>query len=135
MTGGLQLIIFLCHKPLETDDQYFFQLNTCDNNPYVTSSGWSSLAQCSYPSPTGLMATFYCFRFKTPTNWKARSRYLNPPGTGWPSYTPRYWVPFSSPPTTRRATVEIFDLASTRSELIVVCLIGSSETSVSTRRR
>jgi hypothetical protein len=24
--------------------------------------------------------------------------------TGWPSYTPRYWVPFSSPPTTRRAT-------------------------------
>jgi hypothetical protein len=27
------------------------------------------------------------------------SPYLYPPGTGWPSYTPRHWVPFSSPPT------------------------------------
>jgi hypothetical protein len=26
-----------------------------------------------------------------------------PPGTGWPSYTPGHWVPF-----TRRATVEVF---------------------------
>jgi hypothetical protein len=26
------------------------------------------------------------------------------PGTGWPNYTPTHWVPFSSPPTTRRAT-------------------------------
>jgi hypothetical protein len=31
------------------------------------------------------------------------------PGTAWPSYTPRHWVPFSSPPTTCRDTVEIFD--------------------------
>jgi hypothetical protein len=37
-----------------------------------------------------------------------------PPGAGWPSYTPRDRVPFSSPPTTRRATVEVFDPASTR---------------------
>jgi hypothetical protein len=37
-----------------------------------------------------------------------------PPGTRWPSYTPRHWVPFSSPPSTRRATVEVFDPASTR---------------------
>jgi hypothetical protein len=38
-----------------------------------------------------------------------RSPYLlvYPPGTGWPSYTHRHWVPFSSPPTTRRATVEL----------------------------
>jgi hypothetical protein len=34
------------------------------------------------------------------------------PGTGWPGYTPRHWVPFSSSPTTRRATVEVFDPAS-----------------------
>jgi hypothetical protein len=34
------------------------------------------------------------------------------PGTGWPSYTPRHWVPFLSPPTTRRATVEVFEHAS-----------------------
>jgi hypothetical protein len=43
----------------------------------------------------------------------ARSLYLYPPGTGWPSYTPRHWVPFSSPPATLRATVEVFDPAST----------------------
>jgi hypothetical protein len=27
----------------------------------------------------------------------------------WPSYTPRRWVHFSSPSTTRRATVEVFE--------------------------
>jgi hypothetical protein len=37
-----------------------------------------------------------------------------PPGTGLSSYTPRHWVTFSSPPKTRRATVEVFEPASTR---------------------
>jgi hypothetical protein len=36
------------------------------------------------------------------------------PGTGWPDYTPRHRVPFSSPPTTHRDTVEVFEAASTR---------------------
>jgi hypothetical protein len=40
-------------------------------------------------------------------------RIYNPPGTGWPSCTPRHWVPFSSSLTTRRAMVELFDPAST----------------------
>jgi hypothetical protein len=62
----------------------------------------------SSPSPTGLMTTFYCLRFKTPPTWRARSSYLYSPGTGWSSYNARHWVPFSSPPTTRRATVELF---------------------------
>jgi hypothetical protein len=39
---------------------------------------------------------------------------IYPPGTGRPSYTPRHWVPFSSPPKTRRAGVEVFEHASTR---------------------
>jgi hypothetical protein len=43
------------------------------------------------------------------STWRARPPYLYPPGTGWPSYTARHWVPFSSPPTTRRATVEVFE--------------------------
>jgi hypothetical protein len=60
------------------------------------------------------MTTFYCLRFETAPTWKARSPYLHFPRTGWPSYTPRLWVPFSSPATTRRATVEVFDPASTR---------------------
>jgi hypothetical protein len=65
-------------------------------------------------SPVGLMTMFYCLRFETPPTWKARSPYLYPPGTEWPGYTQRYWVPFSSPPTTRRAMVEVFEHTSTR---------------------
>jgi hypothetical protein len=36
------------------------------------------------------------------------------PGTGWPSYTHRHWVTFSSPPTASRVTVEVFEPTSTR---------------------
>jgi hypothetical protein len=50
------------------------------------------------------MTTFHCLRFATPSE------------TGWPSYTPRQWVPFSSPPTTRRATVEVFDHSSAQDD-------------------
>jgi hypothetical protein len=49
--------------------------------------------------------------------WSARPLYLYPPGTGWPSYTPRYWVPCSSPPTTLRAMLKVLDPASTRVRL------------------
>jgi hypothetical protein len=61
----------------------------------------------------GTRAISYCFKFKTPPTWRAGFAYLCPPGTGWPSYTPRNWVHFSSPATTRRATVEVFEPAST----------------------
>jgi hypothetical protein len=46
----------------------------------------------SQPSPMGLMTTFYCLRLESPPTWRARSPYLYPPGTGWPSYTPIHWV-------------------------------------------
>jgi hypothetical protein len=36
----------------------------------------------------------------TPT-WRARFPYLYPPRTGWPSYAPEHWVPFTSSLTTR----------------------------------
>jgi hypothetical protein len=76
---------------------------------------WPSPAQLfSGPSSAGLMTKFYCLRFETSPTWRARSPYLYPPRRRWPIYTPRHWVPFSSPPTTRRATVEVFDPASTR---------------------
>jgi hypothetical protein len=51
------------------------------------------------------MTIFYCLRFETLPTWRAKSPYL---------YPPRNRVPFSSPPTTPRATVEVFELASTR---------------------
>jgi hypothetical protein len=40
--------------------------------------------------------------------------YIPSQETGWPSYTPGYYVPFSSPCTTLGATVEVFQPASTR---------------------
>jgi hypothetical protein len=64
------------------------------------------------------MTTFYCLRFETPPAWRTRSPYLYPPGTGWPSYTPRHWIPFPSPFTTRRTTVEVFEPGSTREGIL-----------------
>jgi hypothetical protein len=56
---------------------------------------WSSSAQSfSSPNLPGLITIFHCLRFETPATWRARSPYLYPPGTGWPSYTLRHWVPF-----------------------------------------
>jgi hypothetical protein len=51
---------------------------------------------------------------RLPPTWRSRPPYLYPPGTWWPSYTPGHWVPFSSPLTTLRASVEVFWPASTR---------------------
>jgi hypothetical protein len=51
---------------------------------------------------------YFTVSSETPPNWRARSPYLYPTGTGWPSCTPRQWVPFLSPLTTRRAVVELF---------------------------
>jgi hypothetical protein len=48
--------------------------------------------------------TFYCLIWDS-RNLEARSPYLNPLGTGWPSYNTEHWVLFSTPLTNRRATV------------------------------
>jgi hypothetical protein len=100
---------------------FIFQLNTCSYSPYIKSSqtrGWACVYNCCWsspaqsfsgPNPAGLMTIFYCLKFETPPTWRARSPYLYPPGTEWPGYNPRHWVPFWSTPTTRRAKVEVFD--------------------------
>jgi hypothetical protein len=86
-----------------------------ENGSAVYNSCWSSPAQSFLgPSPAGLVTIFYCLRFETPPIWRTRSPYLYRSGTRWPSYTPRHWVPFSSPPRTCRATVEVFEPAFTR---------------------
>jgi hypothetical protein len=98
-----------------------FQLNTCGYSPYIISSltrVWVCRLQLLLVLARAIilrsesrgtnerMNTFYSLRFETPPTCTA--------GTGWPGCTPRHWVPFSSPPTTRRATVKVFDPASTR---------------------
>jgi hypothetical protein len=74
---------------------------------------WASPAQSfSAPRRAELMTIFYSLIFETHLTWRARSPYLYPPGTVWPIYIPRHWVHFSSLPTTRRATMEVFEPAS-----------------------
>jgi hypothetical protein len=66
-----------------------------ENRSPVYNCCWASPAQSFLsPSPTGLVTIFYCLRFETPSIWRARSPYLYPPGTGWPSYTPSTGFPF-----------------------------------------
>jgi hypothetical protein len=129
-TGGLPPISsFWRQTPWDSQPAMVFQLNTCCPSPYVREDGsvvqnccWPSPAQSfSGPSPAVLMTILYCLRFETLPTWRARSPYLYPPGTGWPGYTPGHWVPFSSPPTTRRTTMEVFDPSSTR-DLNYSCL-------------
>jgi hypothetical protein len=103
-------IIVLMQHPLSRED-----------GPVVYNCCWPSPAQSfSGPSLAGFMTTFNCLRFETPLNWRTRFPYLYPPGTRWPSYTPRHWVSLSSPPTTRRPTVEVFDPASARASRVVI---------------
>jgi hypothetical protein len=66
------------------------------------------------------MTIFYFLRFETSPTWRTMSPYLYPPGIEWPGYTLRHWVPFSSSPTTCRATMEVVEPASTR--LFCYCL-------------
>jgi hypothetical protein len=116
--------VFLGVKhPSGAYDQSFItvrQLRVCscgasfwrENGSAVYSCCWSSPAQSFLgPSPASLVTIFYFLRFETPPTRRVRSTHLYPPGSGWPSYTPRHWVPFSSLPSTRRATVEVFEPA------------------------
>jgi hypothetical protein len=106
-----------------------FEMNTCGYSPYVTSSITRGLvcrlqlllvfasAVIFRSESRGTHDHILLSQIRESLTWRARSPYLYPPVTGWPSYTLRHWAPFSSPPTTRRATVEVFDPASTRSLL------------------
>jgi hypothetical protein len=82
----------LATSPLRpTTSNFIFQLNTCSYSPYITfflTRGWVCYLQFSGPNPARLMTTFYCHRFETLSNWRARSPYLYPPGTGGPVIPP-----------------------------------------------
>jgi hypothetical protein len=84
----------------------------------------SVVYNCCWPSPVksfsdlsvaGLITTFSVShsRFPQPGGPGPLS-YLYPPGIRWPSYNPRHWVFFSSPPTTLRSAVEVLEPATTR---------------------
>jgi hypothetical protein len=75
----------------------------CVGTTYVASFAILFRVNCCWPSPAqwfpvsspaGLMTMFYCLRFETPPTWRARSPYLYPPVTGWPSCIPGIGFPF-----------------------------------------
>jgi hypothetical protein len=68
----------------------------------------------SGPSPAGFVTIFYCLRFETPQTGSPGPRIYIPQEQGGSVITPGHWVPFSSPPTIRKSTVEVFESASTR---------------------
>jgi hypothetical protein len=82
-----------------------------------------------------LMTMFLLFQIRDSPKLDGQDPVFISPGTGWPSYTPRQWVPFSSPLSTHRATVEVFDPAFTRSFVYdqsvdnIVCFEHLSDTS------
>jgi hypothetical protein len=107
---------------------FIFQLNICGYSPCVTPSlmrGWVCRLQLLLVFTSAVILRAVSHRAHchillsqsdsrlSPT-WRARSPYLYRPGTEWPSYTHRQWVRSPSSPTTRRATVEVFDPASSR---------------------
>jgi hypothetical protein len=98
-----------------TTSNFIFKLNAYGYSPYVTSSlngGWVCRLQLLLVLASAVILTsdsrgtiFYCHRLGDSPNLEGKV----------PVFTsPRNWVPFSSPPTTRRATVEVFDPGSTR---------------------
>jgi hypothetical protein len=51
-----------------------------------------SFTIAAVPSQRSRMTVFYCLRFETRPTRRSMSPYLYPPGTEWPSYTPRHWI-------------------------------------------
>jgi hypothetical protein len=109
----------LASSPLRLTDRFFLRLNSCGRNPYVTSSlmrRWACRLQLLLTlSSAFILRSESCrthdhtllSQLRDSPNLEARFPYLYSPGTVWPSYTPRHWVPFPSPITTRKATVEV----------------------------
>jgi hypothetical protein len=60
---------------------------------YIHSLPQSRLGTANY----ALITSSFCYHGSLPLCvLRARFPYLYPPGTGWPSYTPGHWVPFTS---------------------------------------
>jgi hypothetical protein len=125
MTNGQSASLSWCQATISARDQFFFlleisfrQLQVC----YFVAPSLTRGRVCNLLSLLVLAnAVLLDSRpnsivpiLETPPTCRARSPHLYPQGTGWPRYTPRHWVPFPSPLTTHRATVEVFYPATTR---------------------
>jgi hypothetical protein len=64
-------------------------------------------------NPRGNHDHIFLSQIRDCPNLECQVPYLCPPGTRWPSYNHRHWIPFSLPPTTRRAEFHVFEPSST----------------------
>jgi hypothetical protein len=77
---------------------------------------------------------YFTVSSETPKTWRARMPYLDPPGTGWPSYAPGRWVPFRSSFTTRlwrvataaKTSISFLSYEADHVENSEGCFLGSS---------
>jgi hypothetical protein len=53
---------------------------------------WAFPEQSLFGRCPAELRPYFTVSSETPPTWRARSPYLYPPGTGWPSYTPGHWV-------------------------------------------
>jgi hypothetical protein len=109
-----------------TTSNYFFQLNTCLHSPYVTSSltrGWACRLQLLLALASSVILRsesrgthdhILLSQIRDSPHLEDQVPVFISPMNRVARLYPRHWIPFSSPPTTRRATVEVFDPASTR---------------------
>jgi hypothetical protein len=109
---------------------FFFRMNICFHSFYVTSSLTRgrvyrlqlllvlASAVILRSESHGTYDRILLFQIRDSSN--LGGQYLYPPGAGCDSYTTMHWVPFSSPPTTRR--MEIFCPASTWAYILCVCI-------------
>jgi hypothetical protein len=125
----------LATSPLRLTISIFFffllQFNSCSHGPYVT----SSLIRRSACRLQLLLAFASAVILRSSYFTVSDSRPLQPGGPvpsiyslqkcDGPIIPPRQWVPFSSPSMTPRATVEVFDPASTRSNFIFLLQFSS----------
>jgi hypothetical protein len=112
-TARIPAVLFFNRMLLSATFQHAVLSSGPSEATFTTDGPRTAAVRFTGQSPEGLMTTFYPLRFETSLTWRTRSPHLYPPVTGWPGYTPRDWLSFPSPPTTRRSTVEVFNPAFT----------------------
>jgi hypothetical protein len=110
--------LVLATSPLRITTIIIFQLNPCCYSPYVTSSltkGWVCRLQflLALASEAILVSEsrvthdhILLSQIRVSPDLEGQVALFISPGTKWPHHTPRHWVPFSSPPTTRNDRTE-----------------------------
>jgi hypothetical protein len=111
-------------RPLTLITSHFFQLSTCGHSSYITSSlkrAWVCRLQLLLVLASALILRsesrethhILFYQIRDSPNLEGQVPVFISPLNRVAQLYPRHWDPFSSPPTTRRATVEVFDPAST----------------------